>query len=563
MIVESRFLDPKKMRGVGLRPSHYPHWHAKKDDLPWLEVMADNYLFQRGGPGLAHLDRIASRARCLVHGVGLSIAGQDPIDDEYVRELRALCERVDAKVVSDHLCFTRSSGRQSYDLLPIPFTAAMLQHVAERVAYVQEILGRRLALENVSSYVSFRESECSEMEFMRALCERTGCGILLDVNNIYVSARNHGHSALAEVARIDSRHVMQYHVAGHTEREGYLHDTHDQPVSDDVWNLCAHVLALVGARPFVLEYDGENASAEELEREIDAGLTRVIEAMNEVPSVQLSLAVGKDNCLGLSNARSQKPAHLAWQDSFLRVVHSTEPIETLLSREAALARLLEPATREHLSVYRLGYFSRVTATLAETLFEKASQLVSSDYMRGILGRYFETHPATAPSITACCGDVPSFAEGLDDVRKFVPWLPDFMRLCLARWESLTGPDPIVGQAQGLSPGTARLRQDARLVSSRYPLFALWQQADAQPELESGANTGVSLSEAQTLLLFKSAPTDLEMVVVPSSLVNFTDDLVRGIHVADALEEVEARGDEVQPEVIGAFLAALSKRNAWG
>jgi len=213
-------LDVRDIRGVGLRPAHYPHWHAQRDDLPWLEIMADNYLFQHGGPGLAHLDRISARARCLVHGVGLSIASHGELDAHYLRELRALCERVNAHVVSDHLCFTRASGQQSYDLLPIPYTETMLRHVAERVSRVQDALGRRFALENVSSYISFPESELSEMEFLRELCARTGCGIVLDVNNVHVSAVNHGHNARAELAAVEPSHVMQFHVAGHCLREG-------------------------------------------------------------------------------------------------------------------------------------------------------------------------------------------------------------------------------------------------------------------------------------------------------------------------------------------------------
>jgi uncharacterized protein (UPF0276 family) len=575
--------DLRDIRGVGLRPAHYPHWHAQPDGLPWLEIMADNYLFQRGGPGLSHLDRLAKRARCLVHGVGLSIASRGELDADYLRELRTLCGRVDAHVVSDHLCFTHASGRQSYDLLPIPYTESMLRHVADRVSRVQDALGRRFALENVSSYVSFRESELTEMEFLRELCNRTGCGILLDVNNVYVSAVNHGQDAHVELAKVDPTHVLQYHVAGHSRREGFLHDTHDQPVDPAVWELCALALARIGPRPFVLENDDDDARADDVVAEIDAGLERIKQLIASplpggipdafgIPIAPAHLASRSLTSHAASFARQsnasppfESPAP-AWQDEFLDCVQSPAPVSHMFAANPALALLVESSTRHRVDVYRVGYFSRVTATLAGTLFEKASILVSEDYMRGVLGRYFELHPATAARLTESCEELPDFAETLADVCDEVPWLPDFLRLCLARWKVLTSENPTPPRTTPPDPSTARLQRDAVMVESSHPLFELWRIAetnDGGGHFDPHTHDAVRESSIRNaVLIFKSAPTDLEMIVVDPQLTGLLVDLLRGLSVEQAIDALDTRSDDVDSEVFGRFLTAVGQRNGW-
>ena len=271
---------------------------------------------------------------------------------------------------------------------------------------------------------------------------------------------------------------MQYHVAGHTERDGFLHDTHDQPVSDAVWYLCAHALACVGPRPFVLEYDGEGASADDLERELDMGLARVLGAISPMMDIAIRAPFelrmrAVESALTCETPTDGVVDEFAWQDEFLAVVQSPVVTEELLSRSPGLASRLAAATRARIHVYRLGYFSRVTATLAGTLFEKSSVLVGMDYMRGVLGRYFENNPATDPEITDSCWGLPAFAEGLEDVAEHVPWLPDFLRLCIARWDVLTRPDPASPAGSAPEPQAARLRADARLVVSVHPVFTLW------------------------------------------------------------------------------------------
>jgi uncharacterized protein (UPF0276 family) len=242
--------------GVGLRTAHYreilDHWPA----MPWFEVLTDNYLQTQGRPLLV-LDSIAARYPVALHGVGLSIGSTDPLDEGYVREVAALRDRVGARWVSDHLCWTGVQGRNSHDLLPMPLTDAALDHVAERVLRVQELLGQPLVLENPSTYVGFRADTWHEADFLAALCARTGCGLLVDVNNVWVSSRNHGWSALDYLDRIPADRVVQVHVAGHTDLGTHCVDTHIGPVVEPVWGLLQEAWRRGVRASVLLEWDAE------------------------------------------------------------------------------------------------------------------------------------------------------------------------------------------------------------------------------------------------------------------------------------------------------------------
>lgn len=262
--------------GLGLRPHHYSAWHALPDaSLPVAEVLADTYLFQEGGPGLWHLNRIAARTQTLLHSVGLNLGGTQVLDLEYLKELGRLVELLNPLVVSDHLCFTRVPFRSSFDLLPIPLNEVTLAHVANRVDCVQEILGVRLSIENVSSYLNFKASDLTEAEFLYALCERTGCGLLLDLNNLYVTSFNQGLNPEVELQKCNPAHVTQFHIAGHSSTaNGLLHDTHDAPVCEAVWTLLTQALQHMGARPVILERDDPHCDFQELCDELAAGKKR-------------------------------------------------------------------------------------------------------------------------------------------------------------------------------------------------------------------------------------------------------------------------------------------------
>jgi len=259
--------------GLGLRPEHYRDFAGGSPRVEWLEILTENYMVPGGKP-LDWLDRIRTRYPMAMHGVSLSIAGTDPLDEEYLRALEALVARVEPAWVSDHLCWTGVDGFNLHDLLPVPFTRDALAHVASRVDHVQERLGRALLLENVSSYRRFEEDEMAEWDFVAELARRTGCGLLLDVNNVHVNAVNHGFDARRFLDALPVGCVRQIHLAGHTDNGTHLVDTHDAPVCEAVWRLYEHAVRRFGAVPAMIERDDRIPPLEELVAELDIARER-------------------------------------------------------------------------------------------------------------------------------------------------------------------------------------------------------------------------------------------------------------------------------------------------
>ncbi len=256
--------------GLGLRTAHYAALReAPPPGLDWLEIVSENHLVPGGLP-MHHLDRLRADWPMVMHGVALNIGGCDPLDVAYLDELDALARRVQPAWVSDHLCFTGVGGRSLHDLLPLPLTEAMLRHVAGRVQQVQDRLGRRLVLENVSSYIAYAADEMAEHEFLAELARRSDCQLLLDVNNVYVSSINHGFDARAYIDALPAERVLQIHLAGHSAGpDGLLIDTHDAPVCDAVWALYRHTIARLGPRPTMIERDDHIPPLAELLAELD------------------------------------------------------------------------------------------------------------------------------------------------------------------------------------------------------------------------------------------------------------------------------------------------------
>src|SRR5215475_1341544 len=255
--------------GLGLRVEHYEAILAEEPAVDWFEVLTENYLVPGGKP-LDYLMRVRARYPLVMHGVSLSIGSTAPLDREYLRQLKALAARVEPEWISDHLCWTGVAGRNTHDLLPLPYTEEALAHVVERVRTVQDFLGRRILLENVSSYVSFRDSRLTEWEFLREVAERADCLILLDVNNIYVSSVNHEFDPLSYLEAIPPGRVQQIHLAGHENHGSYLVDTHDHPIPDPVWELYAAAIRRFGNVSTMIERDANIPPLAELCEELQA-----------------------------------------------------------------------------------------------------------------------------------------------------------------------------------------------------------------------------------------------------------------------------------------------------
>jgi hypothetical protein len=253
--------------GLGLRRQHYKEVLAMRPEVDWFEAISENYMDAGGSPRY-YLNAVREHYPVVLHGVSLSIGSVDPLNRDYLRRLRRLVDDIEPAWVSDHLSWTGVDHTNLHDLLPLPYTEESLVHVAERVAQVQEYLGRRILLENVSSYVSYAVSEMTEWEFLSAVAERADCLILLDINNIYVSAFNHGFDPLAYVEGVPRQRVQQFHLAGHTNNGDHIIDTHDHPIIDPVWQLYADAVRRFGPVSTMIERDDNIPPLQELLAEL-------------------------------------------------------------------------------------------------------------------------------------------------------------------------------------------------------------------------------------------------------------------------------------------------------
>lgn len=244
--------------GIGLRAQHHADLLRDQPDIGWLEAHSENY-FADGGAQIDYLLALRASYPLSLHGVGLSLGSIDPLDPEHLRRLKRLVHMSEPALVSEHLSWGALGGAHLNDLLPLPYTREALSHMAARVGEVQDYLGRQILIENVSSYLEFNGAEMTEWEFLDALAERSGCGILLDVNNIYVSSRNHGFSARTYISHMQRRHVLEIHLAGHSVNRyddcAVLIDTHSRPVCDAVWSLYEYAIASFGRTPTLIEWD--------------------------------------------------------------------------------------------------------------------------------------------------------------------------------------------------------------------------------------------------------------------------------------------------------------------
>jgi uncharacterized protein len=254
--------------GLGLRSQHYADILSGAPNVDWFEAISENY-FGDGGRPLQTLMAIRDRYPVVLHGVSLSIATTAPLDTEYLGSLKRLAEKVEPQWVSDHLCWTGVHGRNLHDLLPIPYTREALDHVVERVGRVQDILRRTIALENVSSYVAFAGSEMTEWEFISELARRTGCWLIFDINNVFVSTFNHGWDAQAFIDGVPADRVIQFHLAGHEDNLTHLIDTHGAAIIDQVWDLFAKAVRRFGPVSTMIERDDNIPPLAEVVAELD------------------------------------------------------------------------------------------------------------------------------------------------------------------------------------------------------------------------------------------------------------------------------------------------------
>lgn len=253
--------------GLGLRPDHYEAILKQPPPLDWFEILTENYLVDGGKP-LHYLDRIREKYPIVMHGVSLSIGSTDQLDFDYLKKVKALAQYIKPEWISDHLCWTGVNHLNMHDLLPLPYTEQVIDHVATRIKQVQDFLERRILIENVSSYLTFEHSEITEWEFLTEICNRADCLILLDINNIYVSSVNHEFNPLDYIHGVPKQRVYQIHLAGHSNHGTYIIDTHDAPVIPEVWDLYAKTIQHMGSISTMIERDANIPELPELLEEV-------------------------------------------------------------------------------------------------------------------------------------------------------------------------------------------------------------------------------------------------------------------------------------------------------
>jgi uncharacterized protein (UPF0276 family) len=254
--------------GLGLRKEHYDDVLVSRPDVDWFEIISENFMVEGGKP-LHYLHRIRERYPIVMHGVSMSIGSVEPLDYTYLKKLKTLIEQVEPVWISDHLCWTGINRLNLHDLLPLPYTEEALEHVVERISRVQDFLGRQMLLENVSSYINYSDSQLSEWEFLREVVERADALVLLDINNIYVSAYNHNFDPVDYLRAMPSERIYQIHLAGHTQEKNLIIDTHDHPIADPVFKLYAEAVQRFGRVSTMIERDDNIPPLVDMLRELD------------------------------------------------------------------------------------------------------------------------------------------------------------------------------------------------------------------------------------------------------------------------------------------------------
>lgn len=270
--------NPLQGVGVGLRACHYQYILQQQPQIPWFEVLSDNYLIA-GGPELAYLKSIRENYPVAMHSVGMSLGSSDPLNWDYLTQLKQLAQMIQPQIISDHLCWISTDKNYLHELLPLPYIEEAIDHVSDRISKIQEFLGTRILIENVSSYLEYNSNAMPEWEFINAIANKADCWILLDVNNVYVSATNHHYNPLDFMQNINANRVKQYHLAGYTDKGKYLFDTHSEAIHAPVWDLFQQTLQLIGKRPTLIEWDGEIPKFTELQAECEQA-QKIIETID-------------------------------------------------------------------------------------------------------------------------------------------------------------------------------------------------------------------------------------------------------------------------------------------
>ncbi len=460
--------------GAGLRNKHYSFILSQWPKIDWFEAVTENFM-DTGGKPLQVLTDIRAHYPVALHGVSMSIGTTDPIDRNYLKKLNALVRRIDPFVVSDHLCWTGVGGDNLHDLLPLPFTEEAISHIVERVGQVQESLNRKILLENISTYVTYKHSVMPEWEFLVEVARRSGCGILLDLNNIYVNSVNHLFDPLDYLKAVPGEWVGQFHLAGHTDKGGYLFDTHSAAVVEKVWKIYQQALDLYGPVSTLIEWDEAIPDFARLSQEVEKARVYYQKSMPQDPTKTARMA---DHKLVISGSKHNKAPGL--RDLQLGMRTRIQSHGTTSASSAWLNPQGGVEGDERMDVYAEGYLARVMEALAE-VYETIYHLLGRDAFIELSESYIHAHPSHSYNLNFIGDHMTEYIQETPVIKK-LPFLSDLASL---EWsvakafhatnEDVFDPRSLEGLAEeDWDQLKINFQPSVTVISSSWPILDIWK-----------------------------------------------------------------------------------------
>ncbi|MGB6977257.1 MAG: DUF692 family multinuclear iron-containing protein [Gammaproteobacteria bacterium] len=458
--------------GIGLRVVHIPYILEHQPDVPWLEVLTDNYL-NEGGIALHQLHRVRVDYPMVLHGVGLSLGATDPLNWDYLKNLKQLMQQLEPAWISDHLCWVSAQQQYFHELLPLPYTEEALQLLVQRIRRVQDYLGQQILVENVSSYLSYQHSTLTEWEFLNQVAEQADCFILLDINNIYVSATNLDFDANTYLSQINPQRVRQFHLAGYQSQLNYLLDAHSAPVHTPVWQLYEKALTHFGAIPTLIEWDTNIPEFAQLQAEAAKAQAKMQLFQCKNTALKNQVRVDLKTVEHPENKLSLLQADFA---AALRGNPITSQLQTLIRPCAKLS------VTQSIDVYRDSMTEALILTLT-SIYPVCQQLVGTEFFRGMAQRYICQTPSLSPDLSDYGLFFAEFIAQFPPAQQ-LPYLADVARLEWAWWSTFHNPNVL-----SVNPDWAALASMTEteqshvilqlcaphhLLASPYPIQQIWQ-----------------------------------------------------------------------------------------
>ncbi len=525
--------------GAGLRSDHYSFILSEKPKISWFEAISENFM-DSGGRPLEILTQVRQNYPVALHGVSLSIGSADPLNKIYLQRLKKLADRIEPFVVSDHLCWSGVEGESLHDLLPLAMTEEAVDYVARRIQQVQETLGRKILIENVSTYVTYKHSTLPEWEFLTETARRAGCGILLDLNNIYVNARNHGFNPLTYIQKVPAELVGQFHLAGNTDKGEYLFDTHSGQVGDPVWKLYQKALELYGPVSTLVEWDAEIPVFEKLLAEVAKAQT-IYQCFVDQPKPPLTFSPRKYPVEMIEKNRSSLLADQKKMKVLVCPKGSSAEESPFLNPQGSVSG------QERMQVYAEGYTARILETLSETCVAVKHILGEAAFLQIAQG-YARQYPSQSYNLTDAGRKLPDYFEETDWKDRF-PFLPDLARLeCLVMDSFHEFPEDSFDPAclAGLDEGGwdklyLNFQPFVKILKSSWPILSLWEARstplkDLHVRLEG---------RPQSVLVYRRA-SEVFCKEITSAQYEMLSGLLSGKNLGEVCGELEKISEEELP-----------------